>query len=237
MVSCLKTPSKNLLELDKEENLWLECKLYNNEMVRELELACPTTDFMAGHPTSVVALADLAPTVMDTCTRDVLHKIQLLLNIVEGHGRQLHMEFGDTKCKLLITARSRKLKGVENLLSQEPERLTFYGKPVSLVKESYVHIGVPQAPRQQSRVATEYRISILQHSTKNALLGVSPISNRKMFISSFLYGLDTVKLIMMAVPDNSASCAAISGVWHLACKGSERPRHSRSFRKTFSLSF
>ena len=100
--------------------------MYNNEM----ELARPSTDFMAGHPTSVVALADdLAPTVMDSGTRDVLHKMQLLLNIVESHGNQLHMEFGDNKCKLLITARNKKLKEVETLLSEEPNLLTFYGKP------------------------------------------------------------------------------------------------------------
>ena len=148
---------------------------------------------MAGHPTSVVALADdLAPTVMDSSTRDVLHKMQLLLNIVESHGNQLHMEFGENKCKLLITARSKKLKEVENLLSEEPNLLTFYGKPVALVEEPYIHIGVPQAPRQQSKAVSEYRIAkgqdmsyMLQHSTKNAMLGVSPISNRKMFISYF----------------------------------------------------
>ena len=53
-----------------------EFKLYNNEMVRDLELACPETDFMAGHPTSVVALAnDCAPTVTDPEPRDVLHKM------------------------------------------------------------------------------------------------------------------------------------------------------------------
>ena len=86
------------------------------------------------------------------------------------------MEFGVSKCKLLVTARPKKLKEVEQLLSTEPGILTFYDKPVSLVVESYTHIGVPQAPRQQSRLVTEYRISkgddisyILQHSTKNAL--------------------------------------------------------------------
>ena len=72
---------------------------------------------MAGHPTSVVALADdCAPTVTDADPRTVLHKMQLLLNIVECHGSQLHMEFGVSKCKLLITARNKKLKEVENLL-------------------------------------------------------------------------------------------------------------------------
>ena len=78
-----------------------EFKLYNNEMVKELELACPDTDFMAGHPTSVVALADdCAPTVTDAEPREVLHKMQILLNIVEYHGTQLHMGFGVSKCKL-----------------------------------------------------------------------------------------------------------------------------------------
>ena len=213
-----------------------EYKLYNNEMVRELELACPETDFMAGHPTSVVALADdCAPTVTDAEPREVLHKMQLLLNIVECHGSQLHMEFGVSKCKLLITARNKKLKEVEHLLFTEPELLTFYGKPVAIVQDPYTHIGVPQAPRQQSKVVAEYRMAkgqdisyLLQQSTKNALLGVSPLSNRKMFVSyfqpSFLYGTDTVNLNkgdlqnietsyrsvikhMMAVPDNTPSCS------------------------------
>ena len=118
-----------------------EWKNYNNEMVRELEQACPVTDIMAGHPTSVVALA--------TDPRDVAHKLQLLLNIVECHGSQLHMEFGVSKCKLLITARPKKLKLMEEMLSYEPGTLTFYDKPVSLVDEFYVHIGVPQAAKQQ----------------------------------------------------------------------------------------
>ena len=102
--------------------------------------------------------------------------MQLLLNIVECHGSQLHLEFGVSKCKLLITARPKKLKEVEKLLSTEPEILTFYGKPISIVQDSYTHIGVPQAPRQQSKVVADYRISkgedmsyMLQQSTKNAL--------------------------------------------------------------------
>jgi hypothetical protein len=199
-------------------------------------VACPDTDFMAGHPTSVVALADdCAPTVTDAEPREVLHKMQILLNIVEYHGTQLHMEFGVSKCKLLITARNKKLKEVEQLLMNEPEILTFYGKPVSVVEDPYTHIGVPQAPRQQSKVVSEYRMAkgqdmsyMLQHSTKNALLGVSPLSNRKMFIAyfqpSFLYGTDTVHINkgdlehleinyrsvvkhMMAVPNNTPTCS------------------------------
>ena len=69
---------------------------------------------------------------------------------------------------------------------------------------------------------------MLQQSTKNALLGISPLSNRKMFISyfqpSFLYGTDTLSINkgdlehlelsyrsvikhMLAVPDNTPSCS------------------------------
>ena len=54
---------------------------------------------MAGHPTSVVALADdIAPTATDSAPREVLHKMQILLNIVEIHGSQLHMKFDVSKC-------------------------------------------------------------------------------------------------------------------------------------------
>ena len=94
---------------------------------------------------------------------------------------------------------------MEELLSPEPEILTFYGKPVSIVQDAYTHISVPQAPRHQSKVVADYRIGkgqdmsyMLQQSTKNAMLGVSPLSNRKMFTAyfqlSFLYGTDTVNI-------------------------------------------
>ena len=85
----------------------------------------------------------------------------------------------------------------------EPEILTFYSSPLKLVEDHYVHIGVPQAPLKQSKVMVDYRIARgqdmtykLQGSTKNAISGVSPLSNRKMFMSyhqpSFLYGTDTM---------------------------------------------
>ena len=90
-------------------------------------------------------------------------------------------------------------------MKSEPELLTFYGTPVQTVEDPYVHIGVPQAPFKQSQVMADFRIEKgqnitykLQGSTKNALLGISPLSNRKMFISyhqpSFLYGTDTMHL-------------------------------------------
>ena len=119
-----------------------------------------------------------------------MHRMQLLLNIVEVHGVQNHMEFGKDKCELLIAARPSKLKAVQTLLETEPEILTFLDFPVKQVQESYSHIGVPQSPRHQSRNATEYRITKgenitykLQSSTRNTLCGVSPLINRKMFLS------------------------------------------------------
>ena len=115
------------------------------------------------------------------------------------------MTFGVDKCKLLISGRPRKIQALEALLQAEPELLTFYGKPVSTVEEFYVHIGVPQAPKNQSQIAAKYRISkgneisySLQESTRNSLAGISPISSRKMFICyhqpSFIYGLDTLNM-------------------------------------------
>ena len=91
------------------------------------------------------------------------------------------------------------------MLNDESGILTFYDKPVIQVDDFYVHIGVPQSPRNQSKNAVEYCITKgekmtykLQSSKQNSLSGISPLSNRKMFISyhqpSFLYGLDTMHL-------------------------------------------
>jgi hypothetical protein len=129
-------------------------------MIRDLELACTETDLIGGVPTTVVAVADdVAPTTTADTPREAIHKMQLLLNIVEAHGTQLHMKFGVEKCKLLISARPKKIKKVENLLESEPNLLTFYGKSVSLVEDSYQHICVPQCPRNQSKTVTDQRIS------------------------------------------------------------------------------
>ena len=148
---------------------------------------------------------DVTPCATSDHPREVLHQMQHLLNVVEDHGTQLHMKFGQNKCKLLISGRTTKIKSVQSLLQSEPELLTFYGRPVQTVEEQYVHIGVPQATFKQSQMMTDYRIKKgqnmfykLQGSTKNALCGVSPLSNRKMFLSyhqpSFLYGTDTIQL-------------------------------------------
>ena len=175
-------------------------------MIRQLEEAATEGDIIAGVPTSCVAVADdVAPSTTGKHPRDAMHNMQLLLNIVEDNGTQLQMKFGKDKCKLLISARPKSLKSVENLLIDEPEILTFYDFPVQTVEEPYVHIGVPQAPRNQSKVITDYRIGKaqdisykLQGASKSALAGVSPLSNRKMFVSyhqpSFLYGTDTMPI-------------------------------------------
>ena len=98
-----------------------EWKLYNNKMIADLELACTEEDLISGEPTTVVAVADdVAPSATADTAREVVHQMQILLNIVESHGKQLHMKFGVDKCKLLISARPKKLKSVEILLVNEP---------------------------------------------------------------------------------------------------------------------
>ena len=183
-----------------------EWKLYNNEMVSQLEEYANEPDIISGVPTSCVAVADdVAPCSTADHPRDAIHQMQILLNVVEDHGTQLHMKFGTDKCKLLISGRPTKTKALSVILETEPEVLTFYGTPVKVVDEYYVHIGVPQAPKNQSKVIVDFRISRsqdisykLQGATKNSISGISPLSNRKMFMSyhqpSFLYGTETMPI-------------------------------------------
>ena len=129
---------------------------------------------------------DVAPTSIVDTPREAIHRLQNFLYIVEDWGTQLHVEFGLHKCKLLITAKVHKLFQVEKLLAEDPGILTFYGTPVSLVVEPYPNIGVS---RNQSSTATSDRINkgidtsyMLQDVTKIALLGISPVSNRHVFM-------------------------------------------------------
>jgi hypothetical protein len=134
---------------------------------------------MANVGANVIAIADdVAPCAAADNPREVIHRMQLLLNIVEDHGTD--------KCKLLISPQPGKVKAVEALLKKDPGILTFFDQPVNLVVDSYVHIGVPQSPRNQSRNAVDYCIKKgenmtykLQASTLNSLCGVSPLRNRK----------------------------------------------------------
>ena len=151
-------------------------------MIKQLELCAKKPDFVSGIPTSCVAIADdVAPCATASHPRDAIHQMQLLLNIVEDQGTQLHMKVGADKCKLLVSGRPKQIKAVTRVLMDEPEILTFYGSPVKLVEDHYVHIGVPQAPLKQSTVIVGYRIARvqdmtykLQGSTKNAISGVKP---------------------------------------------------------------
>ena len=180
-----------------------EYKFYVNPMVSDLEKNCGD-DRIAGHPSSVVAVADdVAPTSRGILPREALHNLQNLLNIVEDWGHQLHIKFGIEKCPFLISARKKKYRQVLDILKEEPEVLTFFGKPVSIVDSLYTHIGVPQAPIKQSAIVVDERIKkgqeisyMMQDVTKNALLGISPLANRNIFqcyhAPSYLYGLDTI---------------------------------------------
>ena len=183
-----------------------EWKIYGNPMIKDLEGHCMSEDITENRATNVIAIADdVAPCVTAENPREVLHRMQIMLNIVENHGTQSQIKFGKSKCKLLITARPGKLRKIETLLNEEPNILTFYDEPIKQVDDFYVHIGVPQAPRSQSKHAVEYCITKgqnmtykLQSSTQNSLCGISPLSNRKMFLSyhqpSFMYGLDTLNI-------------------------------------------
>ena len=129
-------------------------------MIQQLEESATVDDIISGVPTSCVAVADdVAPCATASHPRDAVHQMQILLNVVEDHGSQLHMRFGAQKCKLLISGRPTKIKAVKTLLVNEPEVLTFYGSPVNTVDDYYVHIGVPQAAHNQSKVMVEYRIT------------------------------------------------------------------------------
>ena len=183
-----------------------EWKVYGNPMIQEIEKNGVDDDIIAGTVTNVIAVADdVAPCASGKNPREAIHRMQLLLNIVEVHGTQTHMKFGKDKCELLIAGRPGQIRAVEDLLQKEPGILTFFDSPVRIVQDFYTHIGVPQSSRHQSKNATDYRIEKgqnisykLQSSTQNTLSGVSPLCNRKTFLSyhqsSFLYGLDTMNI-------------------------------------------
>ena len=57
---------------------------------------CREEDFIADGPTNAIA-DNVAPCAMAENQRKVVHRMQLLLNIVEVHGIQSHMEIGRDK--------------------------------------------------------------------------------------------------------------------------------------------
>ena len=76
-----------------------EWKLYNNEMISQLEKYTGEPDAISGIPTSCVAVADdVAPCATADHPRDAIHQMQIMLNVVEDHGTQLHMKGGTESC-------------------------------------------------------------------------------------------------------------------------------------------
>ena len=72
-----------------------EWKIFNNEMIKDLENACKESDMVSNLPTNCVTVADdVASTVTGDSPREALHKLQTLLNIVEAHGEQLYIIIG-----------------------------------------------------------------------------------------------------------------------------------------------
>ena len=71
-------------------------------MIQDIELHSQSSDYMANLGTNVIAIADdVAPCAAASNPQEVIHRMQLLLNTVEEHGIQNHIEFGTDKCKLL----------------------------------------------------------------------------------------------------------------------------------------
>ena len=66
-----------------------EWKVYGNPMIKELEENAVEEDFINGAVTNVIAVADdFAPCAVGDSPREALHRMQILLNIVEVHGIQ-----------------------------------------------------------------------------------------------------------------------------------------------------
>ena len=133
--------------------------------------------------------------------------MQTLLYATEDQARQLHTDLNAQKCQLLVTARPGKLRKTLEILEKEPGVLTFYDQPVSIIPngEYYMHLGVPQAPTNQSKIAATLKMKdgttkyyLLQDVIKHSLKGINPVSNKYMLtayiIHEFIYGLDTINI-------------------------------------------
>ena len=193
-----------------------EYVIYTSQMLAGLESAganntmvpIGASDTIAGHPVSVVAVADdTAPSARHSLPRVALSDLQVLLYATEDEAKQLHIDFNVQKCQLLITAKPGKMRKTMEILKSEPDVLTFYGQPVTLIKpgEYYVHLGVPQAPTNQSSIAVTHRVKdgmekyyLLQDVVKNSLQGINPSANKYILntyvVHGFIYGLDTISI-------------------------------------------
>ena len=128
---------------------------------------------------SCVAVADdVDPCDTATLPRHAIYQMQLLLKVVAEHGTQFHMQFGKDNCKLLIAGRTNKCKEVKNILTEEPGLLTFYDSPVTIVNTYLCSYWCAL-----SRTEPIKSNGGLHDVTKNAVFGISPLSNRKLFLS------------------------------------------------------
>ena len=60
-------------------------------------------DFIAGAVPNVILVADdVVPCAVVETPREAFHRMQILLNIVEVHGTQNHMEVGKDKCERAV---------------------------------------------------------------------------------------------------------------------------------------
>ena len=201
-------------------------------------------DTMAGHPTSILCVADdETPSSSNPSPRIAISDMQVLLSAVETHGSDFHISYGVPKCKLLVSARPAKKKETLDILNSEPESLTFFNKPVSLVEDKYVHLGVPQALNNQSKTVMDYQLSkgmamsyLMQPVNKNAYLEVSPLTNDHLtkcyHLPIFMFGLETLNINLLdldrfdtnyrsvlkgilSLPDSVASCAVYLSIGQL----------------------
>ena len=112
---------------------------YVNPNLKTLE-SLAGLDTMAGHPTSILCVADdEPPSTSSTSPRLAISDMQVLLLAVETHGTSFHISYGVPKCKLLVSARPSKKKQTLEIVQNEPESLTFFNKPVALVEDNYIH--------------------------------------------------------------------------------------------------
>ena len=71
-------------------------------MIKELEHHSVKEDIIGDSVTNVIAVADdVAPCAIAENPREFINRMQLLLNVVEVHVVQNHMEFGKDKCEVL----------------------------------------------------------------------------------------------------------------------------------------
>ena len=76
--------------------------------IKEIE---DNADFIAGAVPNVILVADdVVPCAVVETPREAFHRMQILLNIVEVHGTQNHMEVGKDKCERAVNSLLHKVE-------------------------------------------------------------------------------------------------------------------------------